>query len=174
MDARWIYSGVCQFAALTAVITGGITLWPAPPKLDLSVREQDGLLLIAWSRSAANRARLEIIDGGDHTAMFVHARLASVTYAAQSGDVEIRLAAVNDDSQSEMTRYVTNETVQIEELSRRIRRLESEIRALRAETRKRAQRVERMQGTADKMLRVANLPAPTARPVPTVRVWRER
>jgi hypothetical protein len=86
----------------------GQTLSQTVP-LALTLREDAGQVRIAWNPSAAaGGAKLEILDGGNHTTVFVGPPLADVTYAARSGDVQVRLTA-STDGRMEIARFLVRE-----------------------------------------------------------------
>jgi hypothetical protein len=101
-----------RIAALFAVlfsctsIAGYAYRRPHAPQvpLALSLRETAGQLRIHWSRAAADQgATLEILDGPHRTTVLVNSPLFTVTYAAQTDDVRVRLTSGGANGEAEVT-----------------------------------------------------------------------
>ena len=157
---------------LLALVSNESSKPPAP--LALAVREGDGQLFIAWSRQAADGARLEIVDGANRAAQFDVKGLTSVTYMPHTADVKVRLAR-DTDAHTEIARFLVRESSSASEVNAQMARLSADARALGAKVRRETQRVDQMQKAADRMLARVSAPPPPRRadskPV-TTRWWR--
>ncbi|MEO8096785.1 MAG: hypothetical protein ABI811_03735 [Acidobacteriota bacterium] len=88
---------VAAFAYLTPYL-------PKPP-LELSLKETQGQLLIAWDpRSVSTSGRLEIDDRGARRILLFPPGVGSATYGLQSGDVEVRIST---DTRSGVARWTS-------------------------------------------------------------------
>ena len=100
-------------ALVTAIGVLGFTYAQAFSRrgaLSLSVHEKAGQLIIAWARAAASHgATLEIDDGPKHTRMLIASPLFDVTYSPRTADVQVRLTPFDDDSRTEIARFLVRE-----------------------------------------------------------------
>lgn len=79
------------------------------PRLALSVLESDGQLRITWNpRAIRGQATLEIVDGAENTVRPVDPVQTSAVYARRSGQVEVRLAEIDESGvhRNETVRFV--------------------------------------------------------------------
>lgn len=89
----WLWYAVGALALLTTLAA----LRPSEPvhaPFELQVRAEEGQLLITWNRDIEIGA-LEIKDGGQISKVPVPKGLAQVTYQPVTGDVEVRLEALD-------------------------------------------------------------------------------
>jgi len=153
-----------MFVSLTLTY-GWMFLEPAP--LALTVHQANGLLRITWNRFAAtNGVNLEIIDGAEHAAIFVHRSLSNVTYRAQTTDVEVRLGGLKQHSPTEIARCLVRGPQSTASLAKEMAKTQADAFALRMELRRRVQRIDEMQRTANRLL---DVPPPRTN---TTRWWR--
>ena len=144
---------------------------PAP--LDLTVRQNGAQLIITWNRAVTSRgAMLDVIDGGSHTAIYIPAGLATVTYRAWTADVEVRLLAPRGRSPMEIARCLVREPESIKILEGEIAATKATATALGKDIRRVAARVQKLQHLADRLLQVAPPPRKITLPVRTVTLWR--
>jgi hypothetical protein len=80
--------------ALPAMALAYLQPHVALPPIEMSVRENNGQLVIAWDPNAlAKGGHLNIDEGDLHTSIPLAAFGSGVTYLAQSSDVQVRLTA---------------------------------------------------------------------------------
>jgi hypothetical protein len=150
-ERNWVPIGLaCASAAviLSAALTYGPSLVKHSP-LGLEVHREGQQLRITWNRSAAGAgANLEIIDGSQHTAIFIPRSLANVTYRAQTTDVEIRFG---DRSGSQMARFLLREPESLATLKSEFAKAREEASALRVAMSRHSLQVDRLQQTANRL-----------------------
>jgi len=155
-------------ALLTYLAVAGLRSAPLP--LDLAVRQDGSQLRITWNRQTTARgAILDVIDGGRHTALFVPANLSSVTYLAWTSDVEVRLAAAARDSAVEIARCLVREPESSSKLDREMALTIEGAAALREAFWKRSARVDKLQRTANRLIKT--VPVPPERVLAVKSTW---
>src|SRR5579862_835189 len=124
---------VALFLTLTLLgVLLGLQASPLRSAPGLSVREQDGQLLIAWTRLAPSTAgRLEIIDGASHTTIPVYSYLSRVTYIPRSADVQVRLTS---GTHQQVAHFVGGYQGNAAQLSKQMKDLTAEARRIRMVT----------------------------------------
>ena len=167
-ERNWLPIGLaCASAAviISAALTYGPLLVKHSP-LGLEVRRDGEQLRITWNRSAAGAGvNLEIIDGSQHTAIFVPRSLSNVTYRAQTTDVEIRFG---DRSGSQIARFLLREPESLATLKSEFVKARVEAFALRVAMSRHSHQVDRLQQIANQLF----VPPPKPpRPGPTT-WWR--
>ncbi len=143
-----------RLALFVTVTLVGVLLGLQTPPLRsapiLTVREQAGQLIIAWTPlSPYVAARLEILDGAFDTTIPVYASLTGVTYARRSGDVQVRLMC---GTHQNITHFVSREETTPAQLSAELGDLTAQARSLRIATERGLWRISQIQRTADQML----------------------
>src|ERR1700678_1171752 len=134
----------------------GLQASPLEDAPGLSIREQDGQLMIAWTPPAPSPGgRLEIIDGGSHTIIPVYAYLSGVTYTRRSGDVQVRLIC---GAQERAARFVARDDATAAHLSEQFSDLAAEARSLRIATESRLWRTAQLQFSANRLLWLVEKP----------------
>ncbi len=151
-------------AAVTYLAIAGFRIASSPqPPVDLDVHQSGAQLRITWNRDVTTRgAILDVIDGGQHTAIYVPPKLGSVTYRAWTADVEVRLAPNGSDSRLEIARCLVREPESVKVLDQELKAVQSDAAALRTDLRRHAWRIERLQRAANRLL--ANVPAARVKP----------
>jgi hypothetical protein len=100
---------ILGFMASIAVVA---SQWHRPaPSLGLILRDESGLLHIAWKPSSIRHFTLEVMDGSAHVTLPLAPRSRSVTYARRTSDVEVRLTAQRPFTSTlhESTRLMNNQ-----------------------------------------------------------------
>jgi hypothetical protein len=152
---EWVQGPAALGLVLASVYFGnvGIQALIHPVPVALSVRPDGAQLRIAWnSKANAKGAMLDIIDGGQHAAIFVPPRLASVTYQARTVDVEVRFASAGGNSPLEIARCLVPEPESVGRLDHEMAATQASAGALRIEIRRRTERVDRLLQAAGRLL----------------------
>jgi hypothetical protein len=142
---------VALILALTLLgVLLGLQASPLPSAPALSVREQNGQLMIAWTRIAPSTAgRLEIVDGASHTTVPVYSYLSRVTYIPRSGDVQVRLI---NGTHEQVAHFVGGYQGNAAQLSKQMKDLAAEARRIRLATEGELAHVSQIQSDADRLL----------------------
>jgi hypothetical protein len=142
---------VALFLTLTLLgVLLGLQASPLRSAPGLSVREQNGQLIIAWTRIApATAGRLEIIDGASHTTVPVYSYLSRVTYVPRGGDVQVRLIT---GTHQQVAHFVGGYQGNAAQLSKQMKDLTAEARRIRMVTESELLRVSQIQTDADRLL----------------------
>jgi hypothetical protein len=142
---------IALFVTLTLLgVLLGLQAAPLRSTPQLSVREQDGQLRIAWGRIADSAGgRLEIIDGGSSANIPVNAHLSGLTYAPRTGDVQVRLIT---GARQQAVHFVGGAQANAAQLSKQMKDLTVEVRRIRMATERGLRRVSQIQSDADRLL----------------------
>jgi hypothetical protein len=142
---------VALFVTLTLIgVLLGLQAAPLRSMPQLSVREQDGQLRIAWGRIANSAGgRLEIIDGPSSASIPVNAHLSGLTYAPRTGDVQVRLIT---GTRQQVAHFVGRAEGNPAQLSKQMKDLAAEARRIRMTTESALSHVSQIQSDADRLL----------------------
>jgi len=156
----WIAAGAVIAVVLAVVAWSYFSVPNLPPALGLAILERDGQLLVQWSPNAgpialAARGELAISDGGPAQVIPLAARdLASgkFAYVRKTGEVEVRLtvASVNGKSVEEASHFLGRppeppKNDEFDALLARSQELEAEIKKLKGENAKQAQKIQELE-----------------------------
>jgi len=147
-------------------------LWHVP--LGLAVRQEGAQIRINWNRAATSAgANLEIVDGAQHTSIFVPPGLGSVTYRAWTTDVEVRLGGLKDPLRTEIARCLVHDPAPVAVLDAQLAQTRAGALALRISLARNARRLRRLQRDADGLMTLIPPPRPAAVPATSTRWWRQ-
>ncbi len=142
-----------------AASLGAIEFASVKKPAGMSVREQNGQLMIAWKPSTTGR--LEILDGNRRTAIEIPPQLCGLTYARRSGDVSVLLITESD---QDTAHFVARDPRNPGEMSAQMRALSADARSARIETESELWRISRMQSSANRM--IDKVTPPLVKPAP--------
>jgi hypothetical protein len=146
-------------AIVTYFAIAGLRILAAPQPVNLSVHQEGAQIRIAWdNRALRHGGVLDVIDGGEHTSIYVTAKMNSVTYLAQASDVEVRLGGLPHTSAIEIARCLVREPQSLEILKNEMASTYAGATSLRDEIKRRAVRVQQLQRSADRLLSIAPQP----------------
>jgi hypothetical protein len=136
-NPRWAWPAAACFALAAIPLMAHTTWRMSRAPLGLTVREESGLLTIAWNRTAnQENAMLEIADGSEHRSIALTPGLVNAAYAPHTRDVEIRLSG---EGRLETVHFADGKD------------LEAEARALRASLAIRRKRVAELESAVARL-----------------------
>ena len=152
---RIAFRRLALFVTLTLIGVGlGLQSSPLQHAAGLSLREQDGQLLIAWS-PLVTAGRLEIVDGASNSTIPVYAHFSGVTYTPRSGDVQVRLIC---GTRERVAHFIGREDGTAAQLSEQYRALAAEAHRVRLAAESGLWRIDQIQDNADRLL--SSVPEP--------------
>jgi len=156
----WIAAGAVLLLVLAGIGWSYLSVPAPPPSLGLVIVERDGQLQVQWNATAstvlmASRGELNITDGGEKQAIPLAARdLASgkFVYVRKTGDVEVRMgvADITGKVVEEASRFLGRppeppKNDQFDALDAKSKQLEAEVKRLKGENAKQAQRIQELE-----------------------------
>lgn len=125
------------------------------PPLELAVRQDQGQIVVRWRHDAAQYgAALQIADGSQRIAVFIHPEINSLTYRPQTADIEIRMARWGDWT-PEIARCITKTQLLPGSLEAQFSISRREAEWLHSQLEGNLQHLAELQGAADRLFEFA-------------------